>query len=75
MTAAPTRNSRASDERILRWLRLRQRHYSLNEISRLDGVNVGVVTLSTRAVRDADLAESGEPSAQVRLLYDWRTAG
>jgi hypothetical protein len=59
--------SRASDERILRWLRLRQR-FSANRIARNDGVNSGAVILATQAVAQADAAESGE---DVRAAYPW----
>lgn len=59
--------SRASDERTLRWLRLRQR-FSANRIAKADGVNSGAVILATQAVFKADAAYSGE---DVRSAYPW----
>lgn len=59
--------SRESDERTLRWLRLRERH-STYRIAKHDGVNAGNVINLTQAVAEADAAESGE---DVRAAYPW----
>lgn len=61
--------SRESDERTLRWLRLRQTNPA-NRIAKHDRVNSGVVILATQAVARADAAESGE---DVRAAYPWWT--
>jgi hypothetical protein len=65
------RADRASDERILQWLRLRVRGFSPVQIGRHMGVNPGQVIMATKRIRDADIRESGEAEAAVRAAYPW----
>lgn len=60
------RLSRASDERLLRWLRLRRLQMSVLEIARRSNVSVSQVIRATDRVVDADVAECGE---HVRKAY------
>lgn len=59
--------SRESDERTLRWLRLRSR-MSANRAAKIEGVASGALIISTGAVAKADAAESGE---DVIAAYPW----
>jgi hypothetical protein len=61
------KNSSASDERILLWLRMRLR-FSANRVAKSLGVNSGIVINATKDVALADHAESGE---DVRAAYPW----
>jgi len=62
-----TRNSRASDDRLLGWLALRLDH-SARAAARMTKANAGRLIADTRAVAEADAAESGE---DVRAAYPW----
>lgn len=62
-----TRNSRASDDRLLGWLALRVDH-SARAAARMTKANAGRLIADTRAVAEADAAESGE---DVRAAYPW----
>ena len=62
-----TRNSRASDDRLLGWLALRMEH-SARASARMTKANAGRLIADTRAVAEADAAESGE---DVRAAYPW----
>jgi hypothetical protein len=64
---------RSRDDQLLRWLRLRSAGWSAEQIARRYGVtNNGSVISATENVRDADLAESGDPEEVVMAAYDWR---
>lgn len=62
------RQSRESDERILCWLKLRDR-MSAKAAARLCGHAPGALIIATNAVAQADAAESGE---DVRTAYPWQ---
>ena len=62
-----TRNSRASDDRLLGWLALRLDH-SARAAARMTKANAGRLIADTRAVAEADAAQSGE---DVRDAYPW----
>lgn len=62
-----TRNSRASDDRLIGWLALRMDH-SARAAARMTKANAGRLIADTRAVAEADAAESGE---DVRAAYPW----
>lgn len=62
-----TRNSRASDDRLLGWLALRMDH-SARAAARMTRANAGRLIADTRAVAEADASESGE---DVRAAYPW----
>ena len=66
---------RASDERVLKWLRLRDAGVSQPDIGLRFGVHVGQVARDITQVIAADLAESGEPAEVVRAGYPWRKFG
>lgn len=61
---------READEQVLRMLALRQ---SLSSVVIADRMNISpeAVRVATNRVRDADLAESGEPAADVLAHYRW----
>lgn len=61
------RAPRESDERLLRWLRLRLKTTAY-QIGKIEGSNHGIIDKATRAVAAADMAESGE---DVRGAYPW----
>ena len=65
------RGSRASDERLLRWLEARDAGMSQGAIARAYGVNRGQVSRDVAQVIDADLRESGESAAEVMAGYPW----
>lgn len=60
-------NSRESDERLLRWLRLRNR-WSAYQIAKADGVSRGMIIKMTNAVAIDDTRESGEATG---AFYSW----
>lgn len=60
---------RARDEEVLQWLDRRVRGESCAAIGAAFGVAERAVEAATRAVRAADLAESGEDAARVRRGY------
>ena len=66
-----TRESRASDERLLCWLALRLDH-SARADARMTKANAGRLICDTRAVAEADADESGE---DVRAAYPWWQGG
>ena len=53
--------SRARDVEVLGWLACRVRGESFAAIGRLAGKQPILVSQACRAVRDADIAEAGEP--------------
>jgi hypothetical protein len=57
-TPAP---SRERDEQILDWLSRRASGESCASIARVDGTHSGIVVVATNNIRNADIAESGEP--------------
>ena len=59
--------SRESDERLLRWLRLRSR-MSANRAAKAAGIAPGALIIATGNVAKADWAESGE---DVSAAYPW----
>lgn len=59
--------SRESDERILRWLRLRSR-MSANRAAKIACIAPGALIIATGNVAKADFAESGE---DVSAAYPW----
>lgn len=59
--------SRESDERCLRWLRLRSR-MSANRAAKVAGVAAGALIIATNNVAQADWSESGE---DVSATYPW----
>lgn len=61
------RESRASDDRLLGWLALRLDH-SARAAARMTKANAGRLIADTRAVAEADAAESRE---DVRAAYPW----
>ena len=66
--------SRAEDERLLGWIADRVAGEPVAAIARRAGVTPSVVQAKTSAVRDADLAESGEPPLVVGRAYLWSRA-
>jgi hypothetical protein len=65
--------SRKRDEQILRWLDMRARGKTLEDIAHHEGIaETSRISDPTSWVRDADIAESGEPIAKVRAAYRWR---
>lgn len=63
--------SRAEDERLLGWIADRVAGLPVAAIARRDRVGASSVMIQTSAVRDADLAESGEPPLMVGRAYAW----
>lgn len=61
--------SRASDEQILDFCKLRAEGYSNADIGRRLGVSPQRVSTSTTQVFRADLEESGEPGSAVKRHY------
>lgn len=59
--------SRESDERTLRWLRLRVR-MSANRAAKVAGVAPGALIIATGLVAKSDATESGE---DVSAAYPW----
>lgn len=64
--------ARQADERLLRCLALRCKGASTTLVSRKTGAPQGYITTATNAIRDADVAESGEPREAVMAAYGWR---
>jgi hypothetical protein len=65
------RRGRDTDEKYLRWIKSRIAGQSLSKIARQWGVTVAGIGNATNAIRDADIAESGEPIRAVQSKY-WR---
>lgn len=63
------KGQRASDERLLAWLRARAAGFTVARIAAAEGVHRVSVNKATNAVMRADLAESGEAPAAVRRAY------
>lgn len=55
--------SREHDEQTLEFVRLRSSGSTPSDIARMFGVQRASVSRATAKVRDADIAESGEPEA------------
>lgn len=62
---------RARDEKYLKWIAARNAGLGCAEIARGDAVTRSAVSLALKAIRDADIAESGEPPLVVDAAY-WR---
>ena len=54
---------RASDERLLAWIKGRKRGQTVSELGAQSGVTNVQVVVTTNKVRDADIVESGEDVA------------
>lgn len=65
-------NSRASDERLLHALRLRAQGWENAQLAAQFGTTTGGLRRDLNRIIAADLAESGEPAAQVLRAYPWR---
>lgn len=65
---------RARDDELLRWIALRVAGWSAAQVAQRMGVSQSTVDMATREVRNADLAESGEPPGVVDRAY-WRGRG
>lgn len=63
------RLSRAEDERLLDWLACRTAGQTARQIGGRYGVTQEAVRVATVRVRDADIAESGEPREIVEGGY------
>lgn len=61
--------TRERDEQVLGWVSRRAGGESAHAIAQHERINSGLIVTATNAVRDADLAESGEPEKQVRRAY------
>ena len=66
--------TRADDARILGWLQDRCAGLSVAAIARAARCGASHVQTTLTAVRDADLSESGEPTAEVLQGYQWGKA-
>ena len=55
---------REKDELILSWIAARQAGVSAYRIAKEAGINNGIVSMSTNAVKKADAEESGEDVAE-----------
>lgn len=66
--AAPA-NTRADDERVLAWLRMRGLGFTPREIADVSGTTRNAVLGATRRVLMEDLQQSGEPESAVRAGY------
>lgn len=55
---------RASDERLLRWIRQRVEGVPARCIADADGVSISQVLQATNDVKAADMAQSGENAAR-----------
>lgn len=69
MPGPPDQKQRASDDRLIEWLRLRKAGMTCRDIAARYCVPVGSVNGTTHKVYAADMAESGEPPARVRAAY------
>ena len=69
--AADDGPDRAVDERELGWLAARVSGEALRDIARRDRTGASWVQDRTAAIRNADLAESGEPALEVGRAYAW----
>lgn len=63
--------SRAEDERDLGWLAARVAGEAVAALARRDRVGASYVQARITEIRDADLAESGEPPLTVGRAYLW----
>lgn len=63
------RAPQVSDATLLDWIRRRVAGETAQQIARRAGVTQERVRVVTNRVRDADLAESGEPERVVRAAY------
>lgn len=70
MNPAP---SRADDERLLALLAARQAGVTTPALARTTGLTATYIRNATNRVRNADLAESGEPVGDVLRHYGVRT--
>lgn len=62
---------RVADEQLLRMLQLRAGGLSSGAIAERMNIAPEGVRIATNRVRDADLAESGEPAELVMQHYPW----
>lgn len=63
--------TRADDDRLLAYLRLRARNKPSYVIAEMFGMSISHVDISCRKVLEADLNESGEPADVVKRAY-WK---
>lgn len=56
-------NERQQDELLLEWLRARTEGRTSGEIAEQYGTQSASIRIATNRIREADLAESGEPTA------------
>lgn len=64
-----SRSTREDDERLLSWVGLRAAGWSAAQVARHVGLTRERVQIATLRVRDADIAESGEPIGEVARFY------